>query len=156
MRVFAFKSALQGICRFDGRHQTDLLRQIPKNPEGAQNFKMAALFVARLNKDRELRDAVEILVDPFRRLLAPKASVKLGQFHAIGIKPVGHPKEGNRGLDAAPRRVRRFALHIPQIKGQGFQGISAASFYLSKFVKMLPIKPGSNHRRGHENRTTPT
>ena len=156
MRVFAFKSALQGICRFDDRHQTDLLRQIPKNPEGAQNFKMAALFVARLNKDRELRDAVEILVDPFRRLFATKASVELGQFHAIGIKPVGHPKEGNRGLDAAPRRVRRFALHIPQIKGQGFQGISAASFYLSKFVKMLPIKQGSNHRRGHENRTTPT
>ena len=156
MRVFAFKSAFQGIGRFDDWHQTDLLRQIPKNPEGAQNFKMAALFVARLNKDRELRDAVEILVNPFRRLLAPKASVKLGQFHAIGIKPVGHPKEGNRGLDAAPRRVRRFALHIPKIKGQGFQGISAASFYLSKFVKMLPIKQGSNHRKGHENRTTPT
>ena len=117
---------------------------------------MAALFVARLNKDCELGDAIEILVDPFRRLFAPKASVKLGQFHAIGIKPVGHPKEGNRGLDAAPRRVERIALHIPQIEGQGFQGISAASFYLSKFVKMLPIKQGSNHRRGHENRTTPT
>ena len=156
MGVFAFKSAFQSIGRFNDRHQTDLLRQIPKNPEGAQNFKMAALFVARLNKDSELRDAIEILVDPFRRLLAPKASVKLGQFHAIGIKPIGQPKEGNRGLDAAPRRVRRFALHIPQIKGQGFQGISAASFYLSKFVKMLPIKQGSNHRRGHENRTTPT
>ena len=95
MWVFAFKSAFQGIGRFNDRHQTDLLRQISKNPEGAQNFKMAALFVARFNKDRELRDAVEILVDPFRRLLAPKASVKPGQFHAIGIKPVGHPKEGN-------------------------------------------------------------
>lgn len=78
MGVLAFKSAFQGISRFDDRHQTDLLRQIPKNPEGAQNLKMAALFVARLKKDRELRDEVEPLVDPFRRLLAPKAIAKLG------------------------------------------------------------------------------
>lgn len=100
---------------------------------------MAALLEASLNKDRKLRDAAEILVDPFRRLLVPKASVELGQFHAICVKPVGDPKRGNGRLDAVHGMVGEIALHIPQIAGQGFQGISAAAFSLSKFVKMLPI-----------------
>ncbi len=95
MGILALKSAHQGIGGFNHRHKADLFRQIPKNPKGAQNFKMAALLVARLYKDRKLRDAAEIRVDPFRRLLAPQASVDLGKFLAISIKPVGHPKEGN-------------------------------------------------------------
>ena len=104
----------------------------------------------------KLSYALQVFEGPLFGALAAKASIERGKLFSIGIEPVDVPERRCDCFGGMAMLTEGNLLHNRSLAAEGLRCRCEKRFYLSKFWKMLPIKQCNEHRRGHEDRTTPT